>query len=488
MGSDYMLKPKRIHVFVNGNSTERIFFIHPKCRLSWSSIMNFIADLLKPQHGPIKVLRRTDGCLVNSYEELEDNGKYVACGKEHLISLPEGYRTDSEIEIREDLKETSSSEIMTAIGSNIQYLTDTNQMDVITIYVFMNGQRTKPNKISLLKTDLEHWSTILTIVSKQINTSVKSLYTIFGEKVKNSSEIHHRGFYVALPDGKSFDDVSYLSIFSAKKQRKVRFKQTTQQTVSVLEERSLPIEQDSDRAIDTVETNEELDKSVARLQEQNFIPNCEVINVNDPTSNSPCIHVTIVQKPFSASRHTPGVPATVCATKPSAKLVLEMLSDKEFNTTCQLCKSTQTQSIVCEAVPKGKCMIEVANKKFHIICDEDTIVLPCGTYFSSHRSMKKPCTFPLGNESLSLENIANHIVGIIVDTSEFCVTRAIYGVEEPKNEIEEKKDEKGTDGDVNPTKDKVCDEMLKTQLTEPPVERKVKFSPVDSVPKFFENK
>lgn len=48
-----------------------------------------------------------------------------------------------------------------------------------------------------------------------------SLYTIFGEKLKDPIEIHHRGFYVALSEDTAFDDVSYLSIFSAKKQRKV---------------------------------------------------------------------------------------------------------------------------------------------------------------------------------------------------------------------------------------------------------------------------
>lgn len=93
MGLDSLLKPKRIHVFVNGNPSERIFFIHPKCRLSWSSIISFIGDLLKPQQGPIKVLRRIDGHPVGSYNELEDNGKYVACGKDPLILISDGYRT-----------------------------------------------------------------------------------------------------------------------------------------------------------------------------------------------------------------------------------------------------------------------------------------------------------------------------------------------------------------------------------------------------------
>lgn len=53
--------------------------------------------------------------------------------------------------------------------------------------------------------------------------------------------------------------------------------------------------------------------------------------------------------------------------------------------------------------------------------------------------MKKPCTFPLGNESLSLENIANNIVGIVVDTSQFCVTRAIYGINQSNKELQDKK-------------------------------------------------
>ncbi|XP_044751118.1 uncharacterized protein LOC123311297 [Coccinella septempunctata] len=468
MGSDSPLKPKRIHVFVNGNPTGRIFFIHPKCRLSWSSIINFIGDLLKPQHGPIKVLRRTDGRSVTAYEELEDNGKYVACGKEPLISLAQGYRTESEIEIRKDLRETSSSEIMNAIGSKLKYLTDTNQMNVITIYVFMNGQRTKPYKISLLKTDLGNWTTILSIVSKQMDVSVKFLYTIFGEKLKDPSEIHHRGFYVALIEGKQFDDVSYLSIFSAKKQRKVRFKQTTQQTASIFKEESLPVQRESGEDKKLVSTSKELDESPAILQEEPLVRSCEVINVNDPTTDSPCIHVTIVQKPFSASKHTPGVPATVCATRPSAKFVLEMLSDRDLNATCQLCKSTQTKAIFCEAVPKGKCMIEVASKKFHIICDEDTIVLPCGTYFSSHRSMKKPCTFPLGNESLSLENIANHIVGIVVDTSEYCVSRAIYGAIHPRGELEEKKEAGENDIQVSSKDKNSCGEIVTNILEESP--------------------
>lgn len=77
------------------------------------------------------------------------------------------------MEINKDLRESSSSEIMSALGSKMDYLTETNQMDVITIYVFMNGQKTKPTRISLLNTELENWSTILSIISKQIESKTQ---------------------------------------------------------------------------------------------------------------------------------------------------------------------------------------------------------------------------------------------------------------------------------------------------------------------------
>ncbi|KAL3280734.1 hypothetical protein HHI36_003970 [Cryptolaemus montrouzieri] len=436
MSSDSHIKPKRLHVFVNGSSSERIFFVHPKCRLSWSSIINFIGDLLKPQNGPIRKLRRVDGVPVNSYEELEDNGKYIACGNEMLVPLREGYRTESEMKIQKELREASSSEILTAIDGDINYLTDTNQMKIISVYVFINGEKNKPKKISLLNTDLYHWTTILNIISKQLNASVKYLYTIFGEKLQHPSEIQHRGFYVALGDGTAFEDVSYLSVFSTKKQRKVRFKQTTQQTNysddPIFSNDMLSSEAAGSRK-DNLSTPAELYNTTSNVsQESHLIHSYEFINANHPSTDSPCIHVTIVQRPFSATKHLPGVPATVCATNPSAKLIVEMMGQEEYHARCHICKSTQTSTIFCEAIPKGKCTIEVASKKFHIICDDDAIVLPCGTYFSSHKSMKNLCTFPVGNESLSLENIASHIVGIVVDTSEYCINRAIHGMDDTK--------------------------------------------------------
>lgn len=86
-------KSKRIHVFENGNKDSTGFNINISAYhlKTWSLILHHISNVIKPAFNVVRKLKTVDGKrAVFSFMDLENNKKYVACGKEKFKRLKTG--------------------------------------------------------------------------------------------------------------------------------------------------------------------------------------------------------------------------------------------------------------------------------------------------------------------------------------------------------------------------------------------------------------
>ncbi|XP_045472686.1 uncharacterized protein LOC123679246 isoform X2 [Harmonia axyridis] len=206
-------KTKRVHIFVNGHPESKAFYIHPRCRLGWNAILDCFSRTLKPYFGAIRVIKTVDGRkVIEGFNDLQHEGKYVACGIEAFRPIKGGYLTSSELTKKVKTSEYYPAEFLSP-DERRKYpcLIETMRKGRTIIYVFANGKRSDPKKIVLIRSDYKAWDSILKHIGiiLDIPEGVKGMYTVFGQPLCSPYEVQHGGFYVAIPFGSNFKQIKY---------------------------------------------------------------------------------------------------------------------------------------------------------------------------------------------------------------------------------------------------------------------------------------
>ncbi|KAL3280729.1 hypothetical protein HHI36_003965 [Cryptolaemus montrouzieri] len=451
------LKTKRVHIFVNGRDQYKSFYIHPRCRQGWNAILDCFSRTLKPHFGAVRVLRMLDGRKIDNFDNLEHEGKYVACGLEALRYIKGGYRTTSETNIKLKPTEYYPTELL-SLDDQKKYpcLIETMRRGRTIIYVFANGKKTSPKKVVLIKSDYKAWDAILTHIANilDIPEGVRGMYTVFGQPLCSPYEIQHGGYYVAIPFNSAFKQIKYLPVRKTKSYHESSPMITKEAYVS---------------AAKTCTSNEGFPQKRRRTKTTKVI---ESFHEQDHRQNNPDkldFHIRIkgIKKKAARCKCAGEGACRSYKEKRSAGRTQPVVTDNHFHpysvksTSRSTCESnndgftpygdrdvdiseheisstdytegnhrhdfTQTSAVFLEATYDQGNVIILKEKKFFLVPEESLRKFSTGSEIDWYTSLAQSIAEAKENRLNEIKEEAGNIVGVVIKASEKIVNRTLFG-------------------------------------------------------------
>ncbi|CAG9861135.1 unnamed protein product, partial [Phyllotreta striolata] len=213
---------KKILVWANGDHQCYVFNINTDKSKNWSVFLKEVSETILPHFGAIiKLVELKTRKVVNTFEELVPNKKYVGLGanctciKEPLC----GYKT---IEDLKKIAQRKSKKQVPPRGVKVneskRFLKETKKLKNTVIYLMVNGNNDITQKAVFKHNEIEQYDVVCTYLANilRISQGIQYIYTTTGTPLKDSKQFRHGSLYVAVPFGETFINMNYIELFKEK--------------------------------------------------------------------------------------------------------------------------------------------------------------------------------------------------------------------------------------------------------------------------------